>query len=65
MEQIVYNFRANVAKDDNELAVTNLVEHNIDTSNNAPIRILAYKTTPTTLAEIMKQVQQMLDLVII
>ena len=34
-EQIVYNFRANFAKDDNELVLTNLVEHNIETSDRA------------------------------
>ena len=65
VEQIVYNFRANFAKDDNELGLTNLVEHNIDTSENAPIKLPAYKTTPAKLAEIKKQVQQMLDLDII
>ena len=65
MEQIVYNFRANFAKDDNELGLTNLVEHNIDTSENAPIKRPAYQTTPAKLAEIKKQVQQMLDFDII
>ena len=59
VEQIVYNFRANFAKDDNELGLTNLVEHNIDTSDNAPIKLPAYKTTPAKLAEIKKQMQQM------
>ena len=65
VEQIVYNFRANFAKDENELGLTILVEHNIDTSDNAPIKLPAYKTTPAKLAEIKKQVQQMLDLDII
>ena len=57
MEQIVYNLRANFAKDDKELCLTNLVEHNIDTSYNAPIKLPAYKTNPVKLAEINKQVQ--------
>ena len=65
MEQIVYNFRANFAKNDNELGLTNLVEHNNDTSENAPIMLPAYKTTPAKLEEIKKQVQQMLDFDII
>ena len=65
VEQIDYNFRANFAKDDNELDLTNQVEHNIDTSDNAPIKLPNYKTTPAKLAEIKKQVQQMLDLDII
>ena len=65
VKQIVYNFRANFAKDGNELGLTNLVEHNINTSDNAPIKLPAYKTTPAKLAEIKKEVQQMLDLDII
>ena len=65
VEQIVYNFRAHFAKDDNELGLTNLVEHNIDTSENGPIKLPAYKTTPAKLAEIKKQRQQMRDLDII
>ena len=65
MEQIVYNFRANFAKDDNELGLTNLIEQNNDTSDSAPIKLPAYKTTPAKLADIKKQVQQMLDLDII
>ena len=65
MEQIVYIFGANFAKNDNELGLTNLVEHNIDTSDNAPIKLPAYKITPAKLTEVKKQVQQMLDLDII
>ena len=59
---IVCNFRAKFAKDDNELVLTKLVEHNINTSDNAPIKLRVYKTTPAKLAEIKKQVQQLLNL---
>ena len=65
MEQSFYNFGAIFAKDDKELGLTNLVEHNIATSNIAPIKLPVYKITPAKLAEIKKQVQPMLDLDII
>ena len=59
--QTVYIFRANFAKDDNQLGLTKIAEHTIDTSDNAPIKLPAHKTIPAKLAEIKKQVQQMLD----
>ena len=65
VEQIVYNFRASFAKGDTELGLTNLAEPNIDTSDNAPIKLPAYKTILAKLAEIKKQVQQMLNVDII
>ena len=37
LEEIVCNFRANFSKNDNELGLNNLVEHNIDTSENAQL----------------------------
>ena len=55
----------NFANDDNELGLTNLVLHNTDASDNAPIKQPAYQTAPAKFAENKKQVQQMLDLDII
>ena len=49
MEQIVYNFRARLAKDENELGLPNLVDHKIDSSDNDPIQLPAYKTTQASL----------------
>ena len=65
VEHILFNFRANFAKDDIELVLTSLIEHIIVTSDDAPIKLPDYKTTPAKLAEIRKQVQQMLNLDII
>ena len=52
----------NFANDGNELCLTKLVLHNIDASDNAPIKQPAHQTAPAKFAEIKKQ---MLDLDII
>ena len=61
LRQLLLSYKDVFAFTPDQLGRTSVVKHTIDTGDNPPIRLRAYRTAPNGKAEIDKQIGEMLD----